>query len=102
LVIVTAVAIPRINRIRRGKVPPQLIATLRWGAACGAFGASASLLFLFASGAGQLSVDAVLASLYPAVTVVLAAAVLREPIAGTQTVGLVAAAASVLLIVVGT
>jgi drug/metabolite transporter (DMT)-like permease len=101
LFIVTAVAVPQINRIRRGEVLLQLSATLRWGAACGVFGASASLLFLFASGAGQLTVVAVLASLYPAVTVVLAAAVLREPIAGTQTVGLLAAAASVLLIVIG-
>lgn len=88
LVIVTAVAVPQINRIRRGEVRPQLSATLRWGAASGALGASASLLFLFASGAGQLTVVAVLASLYPAFTVLLAAAVLREPIAGTQTVGL--------------
>lgn len=99
--IVTVVAVPQINRIRRGKVRPQLSATLRWGAASGALGASASLLFLFASGAGQLTVVAVLASLYPAFTVLLAAAVLREPIAGTQTVGLVASAASVVLIVIG-
>jgi drug/metabolite transporter (DMT)-like permease len=101
LVIVTAVAVPQINRIRRGRVRSQLSATLRWGAASGALGASASLLFLFASGAGQLTVVAVLASLYPAFTVVLAAAVLREPIAGTQAVGLVASAASVVLIVIG-
>jgi hypothetical protein len=39
--------------------------------------------------------------LYPAFTVVLAAAALREPIAGTKAVGLVASAASVVLIVIG-
>ena len=93
---------PQMNRIRRGKVRPQLSTTLRWGAASRHGGREwASLLFLFASGAGQLTVVAVLASLLPAFTVLLAAAVLREPIAGTQTVGLVASAASVVLIVIG-
>ena len=63
-------------------------------------GAAASAYFL-ATHDGLLSVVAVLASLYPAVTVVLAALVLREPIGRWQLVGLAAAGLAIVLIVAG-
>ena len=74
---------------------------VRWGGAAGLLGACANLLFLFASGAGQLTITAVLAGLYPAVTVTLAAIVLHERINRSQQSGLLAAAASIVLIITG-
>lgn len=68
----------------------------------GLLGAGAVLLFVLATGHALLAIVAVVTSLYPAVTVVLASAVLREPIARIQFVGLVAAAVGVALIVSGT
>ena len=50
---------------------------------------------------GLLSIVAVLTSLYPAVTVVLAALLLHEAITRRQAVGLAIAVAAVLLIVLG-
>lgn len=60
--------------------------------------AVANLAFLWAADLGQLVVVSVLASLYPAVTVALAAVVLRERIRRWQAAGLGIAALSVALI----
>jgi drug/metabolite transporter (DMT)-like permease len=46
-------------------------------------------------------VAAVLASLYPVVTILLAAAVLRERIGGLQAVGIAVALAAIVLIAAG-
>lgn len=59
------------------------------GVACGALGAAATGAFLLAAQRGDLSVAAILASLYPAFTIVLAATVLREHVHRSQAVGLV-------------
>lgn len=67
-------------------------------AAAGLVGIAATLLFVLAAGRGLLAIVAVITSLYPAVTVVLAAAVLREHATRIQVVGLVGAAAAVTLI----
>lgn len=61
----------------------------------------ANLLYLFAERRGMLSLVAVLVSLYPAATVVLARVVLAERLSRLQLLGLAAAAAGVLLIGVG-
>lgn len=59
-----------------------------------------SSLFALSSALGRLDVAAVLASLYPAVTVLLARSILAEEINGRQWFGLAAAVASIVLITV--
>ena len=71
------------------------------GIVCGALGASATVAFLVATHHGDLSVSAILASLYPAFTILLAATVLKEQIHRAQAVGLVLCAAAVALVAGG-
>lgn len=99
LLVVCTAAIPEIARLRRRGESLDVVTAVRWGAAAGALGAVANLLFLAATAHGQLTVIAVLTGLYPAVTVLLAALVLRERIHRQQAVGLLAAAVAVALIV---
>jgi drug/metabolite transporter (DMT)-like permease len=95
LVLVLVVALPQLSQAS------DIGAVVRWGGASGLLGGCANLLFLFATGAGQLTITAVLAGLYPAVTVTLAAIVLHERINRSQQCGLLAAAASIVLIITG-
>lgn len=71
------------------------------GVASGALGAAATTAFLLATQRGDLTVTAVLASLYPAFTILLAASVLREPIHRIQGVGLVSCGLAVALVAAG-
>ncbi len=64
----------------------------------GALDAAAALCFVLSTRDGVLSVGAVLASLYPAVTIVLARVVSKERIVGRQLVGLALAAVAVSLL----
>lgn len=66
----------------------------------GLLSVTATLLYFLATHAGLLTVVAVLASLYPAITVVLAALVLRERASLVQRVGLVAATAAVAMVTI--
>jgi drug/metabolite transporter (DMT)-like permease len=59
-----------------------------WGGASGVLGAGGTLAFVLASGATNLGLSAVLASLYPAVTILLAGVVLRERLSTRQRVGI--------------
>jgi len=68
---------------------------VRWAALAGPLGATATLAFLLASQQGFLTVAGVLASLYPASTVLLAALVLREHIYRVQGVGLALCAVAI-------
>jgi drug/metabolite transporter (DMT)-like permease len=102
LALAAAFATPEIRRLRRDGGRVQFGPALRWGAAAGALGATANLLFLIATSHAQLTVLAVLVSLYPAVTVVLAAGVLRERIHRLQALGLLASAVAIALIVSAT
>lgn len=67
----------------------------------GPLGALATVLFLLASQRGFLTVTGVLASLYPAATVLLAARVLKEHVHRAQAGGLVLCVVSVVLVVAG-
>lgn len=70
-------------------------------AAVGVFDMAGQALYAFATTQGLLSVVAVLASLYPVATIVLARVVLGERVAALQRVGAVGALAGVVLITGG-
>lgn len=70
-------------------------------AATGVLDTSANLFFLIGSRLGFVSIVSVLTSLYPATTVLLARAVLKERMSLTQVAGMGAAAAGILLITLG-
>ena len=72
-----------------------------WGVASGLLGVSGSLAFVEASHLADLGVVAVLASLYPAVTVLLARTLLSERLGAGQRLGLVLCTAAVGLIAAG-
>lgn len=84
---------------RASWVPREPAALL--GAVSGCLGATATGLFLLATREGFLTVAAVLTSLYPAFTVVLAASLLREHVHRTQALGLGLCAVAVVLVAVG-
>lgn len=72
-----------------------------WGAVGGLLGTAGTAAFLLASHSADLPVIGVLASLYPAVTVLLAATVLRERFRLSQGLGLLVCGASVGLMAMG-
>jgi drug/metabolite transporter (DMT)-like permease len=67
----------------------------------GVLSAAATVLFQLATQSGLLTIASVLTALYPATTVLLAAALLKERIAGRQAVGLAMAATAVALVAAG-
>ena len=75
--------------------------TVRLAALCGPLGAVATGTFLLATQQGLLTVAAVLASLYPASTVLLAALVLKEHVHRAQGVGLVLCGLAVAFVAAG-
>jgi drug/metabolite transporter (DMT)-like permease len=75
--------------------------TVWWGLAAGPLGAAATVAFLLATQRGFLTITGVLAALYPAITVVLAAALLRERVHRLQAVGLGLCAVAIGLVVGG-
>ena len=92
---------PQLSGTRRpgAQLPgagPRLLAVI-----AGAAGASGTILFFFASHEGFLAITAVLTSLYPAVTIVLARTMLGERLTALRLAGLTLAGACVALIAVG-
>jgi len=87
---------PRLPGPRLPGPRPRLLAAIT-----GAAGAAGTILFFFATHAGFLAITAVLTSLYPAVTIVLARTVLGERLTALRLAGLTLAAACVALIAVG-
>jgi drug/metabolite transporter (DMT)-like permease len=73
-------------------------AAVRWALAAALLDTSGNLLFIAATRAGRLDVASVLASLYPASTILLAAVTLGELPTKRQAVGMLAAAAAVVMI----
>jgi drug/metabolite transporter (DMT)-like permease len=69
-------------------------------AACGIFDSVGNFLFVYAATHGRLDIAAVLSSLYPASTLVLARVVLKERITRLQAVGIALALGSVALIAI--
>ncbi len=95
LTVAFAVAVATRN-VRLPAGQPRLLAVIT-----GAAGAAGTILFFFASHEGFLAVTAVLTSLYPAVTIVLARTLLGERLTALRLAGLTLAAACVALIAVG-
>jgi drug/metabolite transporter (DMT)-like permease len=69
-----------------------------WILSTALFDTSGNLLFVVATRAGRLDIASVLASLYPAGTILLASAILAERPTRRQLTGMAIAAAAVLLI----
>jgi drug/metabolite transporter (DMT)-like permease len=92
-VIVLALAL-RARWVPRGR-------PVRWALLTGPLGGLATLSFLLATHRGYLTIAGVLASLYPASTVLLAASFLREPVHRAQAMGLGLCALAVTLVAVG-
>lgn len=96
-VLVLAWAAPARNRPDRKAWPRAW----RIALAAGVLAGTANLLYLAATGAGQLAIVAVLASLYPAVTILLARLTLHERWNRHQIIGLIASAVAVAAISFG-
>jgi len=94
-VVVVAGTVALTRRDATNRLP---IDAIRLMLLAGLLDAGGNAFFLLAEHAGRLDVAAVLASLYPASTVVLARLVLKERVSSTQTVGIIAALASIPLI----
>ena len=101
-----------LNQLVAGLVIVAVAATLRapWvprnryavgGAVSGALGALATGLFQVATHHGYLAIAAVVTSLYPAFTVVLAATLLHERVHRAQAIGLALCAGAVVLVAGG-
>ncbi len=71
-----------------------------WALATAVLDTSGNLMFVAATRAGRLDVASVLASLYPASTILLAALTLGERPTRRQAIGMVAAAAAVVMIAI--
>lgn len=69
-----------------------------WGLVAGVLASLAVLFFLLATSHGLLSIAAVITSLYPAFTVLLAIVILRERVHRAQALGLALCAASVVFV----
>lgn len=72
-----------------------------WGLVAGLLASVAVLAFLAATHTGLLTVAAVITSLYPAATILLATALLREPVQRAQGVGMLLCAGAVALVAAG-
>jgi len=88
-------------RGQRGEARARMTrAAVGWALAAAVLDTSGNLLFIAATRAGRLDVAAVLASLYPASTILLAAWMLRERPTRRQGLGMAVAAAAVVMITI--
>ncbi len=89
------------GRAREGRREPRFLlsgAAWRWALGVAVLDTGGNLLFIAATRTGRLDVAAVLASLYPASTILLAAWLLKESPARRQIQGIVLAVVAVILI----
>lgn len=98
--IVTCAALLIVLSLRSPKdVAVRIPAPMKlWILSTAVFDTSGNLLFVMATQSGRLDIASVLASLYPAGTILLAAAVLRERLSRRQLSGMGVAAVAVALI----
>ncbi len=103
LVTVVALRVYRTGQLRSTPNGPNSGTGAWWplAAATGVLGSAATLLFYASTTTGLLTIAAVLTSLYPAGTIVLARLVLDERISRRQGLGLALAGAAVVLITLG-
>ena len=102
VIVFAAVGVVALLARRRGtRMQPLTRAALMLTLACGVLDVTANALLLIGVRIGDLSVMAVLAALYPAGTIILAAVVLKERIAVLQYVGLVLAIAAAAMLALG-
>ncbi|WP_309649171.1 EamA family transporter [Nocardioides sp.] len=94
-----AVVVGVAQGLREAWLPRRPVALV--GLVCGILGAAGTGLFLLATRDGLLTVSAVITSLYPAFTVVLAAGLLHERVHRAQAAGLGLCAVAVVLVAVG-
>jgi drug/metabolite transporter (DMT)-like permease len=87
------VAAPQAWRLARPIWPLILVV--------GGLDMAGNALFILAAQAGRLDVAAVLSSLYPVATLVLAAIVLKERVAGVHAIGVVVAMVAIVLVRIG-
>lgn len=99
--LITAVPLVPFILLRRTSDLPAIKATAATIIATGVFDTLANALFLVATTIGDLTIVAVLSSLYPVSTVVLANRVLKEKMSQLQLVGLVLALGATILIAAG-
>ena len=92
------VALVIVGRRRPWRVPPAVLPAV---AVVGLLDMGGNALFVLAAHAGRLDVAAVLSSLYPVVTVILAATILRERMTQLHLLGIAAAVIAIGLIASG-
>lgn len=94
VLIASAVILLRSAWRPRSSILPALVAI-------GVLDTAGNAFYLLAVQTGQLAIASVLSAMYPVTTVVLAMAVLREPITRDHTVGIVLAGVAIALIAAG-
>ncbi len=99
--LLTAIGLGFWFLVRRRPIFPRDAISLRLVIALGFFDTGSNAVFLYAADHGSLTVVAVLSSLYPVATVVLARVVLSERLSRVQEVGFVAAMVATGLIAAG-
>lgn len=99
--LVAVLLVVSVSRRSLRQARPDWSQVLVWAGSSGLLAGAANQLFLASTATGPLTVSAVLAALYPAVTVALAMALLAESAGRLRWLGLVASAASVVLVVTG-
>lgn len=97
---VAVVAVALTAAVLRARWIPYA-ASQAWGVVAGVLATGAVVAFLLATQTGLLTIASVVTSLYPAVTIGLAAAVLRERIHAPQAVGLLLCGLAVGLVAAG-